>query len=94
FEKVDCLASPVAPTPAFRIGDKVDDPLTMYAADVLTLAVNLAGIPGLSIPVGFSSEGLPIGLQLMGRWFEEPQLLRVAAALERASDAHQRRPPT
>jgi aspartyl-tRNA(Asn)/glutamyl-tRNA(Gln) amidotransferase subunit A len=93
FEQVDLLVSPVAPTPAFALGAKLDDPLTMYAADVLTLAVNLAGIPALSAPAGFSQGGLPIGVQLMGPWFEEGRLLSAAAALEASGDAHLRRPP-
>ena len=96
FTKVDVLASPTSPFPAFALGEKTDDPLAMYAADICTLATNLAGIPGLSTPVGFSTEGrdapLPIGLQLMGPWLEEPRLLRVAAALEQIGDAARQRP--
>lgn len=92
FEAVDVLVSPTAPTVAFSLGAKMDDPLAMYAADILTLAVNLAGIPGLSVPGGFSREGLPIGIQLMGPWLEEGRLLRVASALEASSDAHALRP--
>ena len=93
FDEVELLLSPTAPTVAFPLGAKTDDPLTMYAADVLTLAVNLAGIPGLSAPAGFSDEGLPIGVQLMAPWFEEPRLLAAAAALEESADHHRRRPP-
>lgn len=92
FKQVDVLASPVAPMVAFESGSKVEDPLAMYAADILTLSVNLAGIPGLSAPVGFSQSGLPIGLQLMGPWFEEPRLLQVAHALEQRLEAHKQRP--
>ena len=94
FETVDVLCSPTAPTVAFPIGERVQDPLAMYAADILTLAVNLAGIPGLSAPAGFSTDGLPIGLQLMAPWYEEGCLLRVAAALEQSADHHTRRPPS
>jgi aspartyl-tRNA(Asn)/glutamyl-tRNA(Gln) amidotransferase subunit A len=80
----DVIAAPVAPTPAPRIGEIADDPLTMYLSDIFTLSANLAGIPGISIPCGFSSAGLPIGLQLMGRHFREADLLRVAYGYEQA----------
>ncbi len=93
FERCDVILCPVAPTPAFRIGEKIDDPLTMYLSDIFTLSANLAGIPGLSVPCGFSKDGLPIGLQLMGRPFSEGTLLRVAHAFEQAAGVHQRRPP-
>ncbi|MFP3867702.1 MAG: Asp-tRNA(Asn)/Glu-tRNA(Gln) amidotransferase subunit GatA [Desulfobacteraceae bacterium] len=86
------LATPVAPTPAFRIGDKVDDPLAMYMSDIFTLSANLAGIPGISLPCGFSSQGLPIGLQLLGRHFDEPTLIRVAHAFEQHTDFHHAKP--
>ncbi len=78
FEKVDVIASPVAPTTAFRVGEKTDDPLAMYLADVYTTSANLAGLPAISIPCGFDEDGMPIGLQLMGRWFEEDRLLAIA----------------
>ena len=83
----------MAPTPAFRLGEKVDDPLTMYLSDIFTISTNLAGIPGLSLPCGFSSGGLPIGLQLLGPPFGESQLLQVAYAFEQATDFHRRKPP-
>ncbi len=92
FETCDVILSPVAPTPAFKIGEKVDDPLTMYLSDVFTLSANLAGIPGLSVPCGFSDQGLPIGLQLMGNHFNEPTLLNVAYAFEQATDFHKKKP--
>ncbi len=92
FEKCDVLAGPVAPTPAFRIGEKMDDPLAMYLADIYTIALNLAGIPGISIPCGMSSSGLPIGLQLMGPVFGETVLLQAARLFERATEWHTRRP--
>ena len=92
FEVCDVILSPVAPTPAFRIGENVDDPLTMYLSDIFTLSANLAGIPGMSVPCGFSSEGLPIGLQIMGNHFDEEVLLRVGYAFEQATDFHLRKP--
>ncbi|MFL5458819.1 MAG: Asp-tRNA(Asn)/Glu-tRNA(Gln) amidotransferase subunit GatA [Myxococcales bacterium] len=81
---VDAVVSPTAPTPAFRLGEKIDDPLAMYLNDIYTVSVNLAGLPGISVPSGFSKAGLPIGLQLVGRPFEEATLLRLARAAERA----------
>ena len=93
FKTCAVLATPVAPTPAFRLGEKVDDPLTMYLSDIFTISTNLAGIPGLSLPCGFSSGGLPIGLQLLGPPFGEPRLLQVAYAFEQATDFHRRKPP-
>jgi aspartyl-tRNA(Asn)/glutamyl-tRNA(Gln) amidotransferase subunit A len=92
FESCDVIVSPVAPTPAFRIGENVDDPLTMYLSDIFTLSANLAGIPGLSVPCGFSGGGLPIGLQIMGNHFDEETLLRVGYAFEQATDVHLRKP--
>jgi len=83
---------PTMPTPPFRLGDKTDDPLQMYLADVFTVSANLAGLPGVSVPCGFSNDGLPIGLQLMGRMFDESTLLRVADAYERATDWHRKVP--
>ena len=92
FEKVDVIATPTSPSTAFRLGDKTTDPLAMYMADVCTLAVNLAGIPGLSTPAGLAPNGLPVGLQLLGPWFEEGRLLRVAHAFEQATGHGARRP--
>ena len=91
--RCEVIATPVAPTPAFRLGEKVDDPLTMYLSDIFTISANLGGIPGISVPCGFSSLGLPIGLQLMGPGFGEAELLQVAYAFEQATDFHRRRPP-
>jgi aspartyl-tRNA(Asn)/glutamyl-tRNA(Gln) amidotransferase subunit A len=93
FQRCDVLISPVAPTPAFKIGEKIDDPLTMYLSDMFTLSANLAGIPGMSVPCGFSAAGLPIGLQLLGPHFSEGRLFRVAYNFEQATDFHRRRPP-
>jgi aspartyl-tRNA(Asn)/glutamyl-tRNA(Gln) amidotransferase subunit A len=95
FEQVlsrcDALVAPVAPTTAFRLGEKVDDPLTMYLSDIFTISANLAGLPGLSLPCGFDKAGLPIGLQVIGRPFEEATVLRVGQAYEQATEWHRRR---
>jgi aspartyl-tRNA(Asn)/glutamyl-tRNA(Gln) amidotransferase subunit A len=92
FKSCDLILSPVAPTPAFKIGEKIDDPLTMYLSDIFTLSANLAGIPGISVPCGFSSTGLPIGLHLMGRHFEEKKLFTAACNFEQATDFHKKKP--
>ncbi|NNG00927.1 MAG: Asp-tRNA(Asn)/Glu-tRNA(Gln) amidotransferase subunit GatA [Desulfobacteraceae bacterium] len=92
FETCDLLLSPTAPTPAFKIGETVDDPLAMYLSDVFTLSANLAGIPGISVPCGFSTEGLPIGLQLMGPHFSEEILLKAAYCFEQAAGVCNRKP--
>jgi aspartyl-tRNA(Asn)/glutamyl-tRNA(Gln) amidotransferase subunit A len=92
FEKVDALVTPTSPTTAFALGEKVDDPIQMYLADIFTVGVNLAGLPGLSLPCGFSDDGLPIGLQLVGAPWSEATLLRVGRAYERETDWHARRP--
>ncbi len=86
FEQVDFMLTPVAPTPAFRIGEKVNDPLQMYLSDIFTIPVNLAGTCALSLPCGVSSEGLPIGLQLLGKAFAEAEILQAAWAFENATD--------
>ena len=92
FQKADVIVSPTAPTPAFRIGEKTEDPLQMYLSDIHTIPVNLAGIPAIAIPCGFSHEGLPIGLQLMGKHFDEGMLLKVAYTFEQNTDFHLRKP--
>ncbi|HIQ00747.1 MAG TPA: Asp-tRNA(Asn)/Glu-tRNA(Gln) amidotransferase subunit GatA, partial [Anaerolineales bacterium] len=92
FEQVDVIVAPTTPTTAFRLGEKVDDPIQMYLSDVFTLAANLAGICALSVPCGFDAEGLPIGMQVMGPAFGEETILRVAYAYERAAQWHKRRP--
>jgi aspartyl-tRNA(Asn)/glutamyl-tRNA(Gln) amidotransferase subunit A len=92
FETCDVILTPVAPTPAFKIGEKIDDPLTMYLSDVFTISANLAGIPGMSVPCGFSAEGLPIGLQLLGRHFEEEKLIKLAYNFEQATEFHLTKP--
>ena len=91
FEKYDVIIGPTTPTPAFKIGEQIDDPLTMYANDILTIPVNLAGVPGISVPCGFSN-GLPLGLQVIGKHFDESTLFRVAHAFEQATDYHKAKP--
>lgn len=88
FAKADVLLTPVAPTPAFRLGEKTDDPLQMYLSDIFTIPVNLAGTCGMSLPCGFSDQGLPIGMQLIGQPFDEATLLRTGYAFEQATDWH------
>jgi aspartyl-tRNA(Asn)/glutamyl-tRNA(Gln) amidotransferase subunit A len=92
FDEVDLVLGPVTPTPAFKIGQRVDDPLAMYLFDLYTVSTNLAGIGGISIPCGFSSAGLPIGLHLQAPPFEEERLLRGAHMFQRATDWHTKRP--
>ena len=92
FKHCDVLAGPTSPAPAFRIGENADDPLAMYLADVYTVSANLAGIPGISIPCGFTSAGLPIGMQLMGPAYGEAAVLQAARLYERETDWHTRRP--
>ncbi len=91
FAQCDVIAGPTAPTPAFRLGEKADDPVTMYLSDIYTIAVNLAGLPALSMPAGFS-QGLPVGLQLIGNYFSEARLLGVAHRYQQATDWHTRSP--
>lgn len=96
FEKCDAIICPTSPEPAFKLGDRADDPLKMYLADIFTIAANLAGNCGISIPCGFAeTEGkrLPIGLQLLGKPFDEPRLLQLAHAYEQSTDWHRQRPP-
>jgi len=93
FRTFDVLVAPTAPTAAFKIGEKADDPLQMYLSDVFTVPLNLSGMPGISLPCGFSSTGLPIGLQIIGKAFDEATILRVAYAFEQQTEHHRRRPP-
>lgn len=92
FKEVDLILSPTSPTAAFKIGEKTQDPLMMYLSDIYTISANLAGICGISVPCGFTENGLPIGLQIMGRAFEEEVLLRVARAFEKEKDFSGKRP--
>ncbi|MCB1086962.1 MAG: Asp-tRNA(Asn)/Glu-tRNA(Gln) amidotransferase subunit GatA, partial [Verrucomicrobiae bacterium] len=93
FEQVDLIASPVSPVPPFRIGEKLDDPLAMYLADIYTIPANLAGLCGISVPCGFAevpgaARSLPVGLQLLARPFGEPDIFQVAHAFEQSTDWH------
>jgi len=92
LEEVDCIVGPTSPTPPFRIGELTDDPLSMYLADIYTISLNLAGLPGLSVPCGFSAGGLPIGLQIFGRAWDEATVLRVGQAYQKSTDHHSKRP--
>ena len=91
FETVDVIMGPTAPTAAFRLGEKANDPITMYLSDIYTIAVNLAGLPGLSIPAGLT-DGLPLGLQVIGNYFEEARLLNIAHRFQQATDWHEQAP--
>ncbi|MGC8490880.1 MAG: Asp-tRNA(Asn)/Glu-tRNA(Gln) amidotransferase subunit GatA [Syntrophobacteraceae bacterium] len=92
FEKCDAILAPVSPIPAFKLGEKSDDPLQMYLSDVFTLPASLAGIPGISVPCGFTSQNLPIGLQILGPHFREELVLRIAHQFEQATPFHLREP--
>ena len=92
FERCDCIMMPVSPTTAFKIGEKIDDPLQMYLSDIYTIAANLAGVPGISIPCGFDDKGLPIGLQILAPTFGEAELLRIARMFEAQADWHKKKP--
>ena len=91
FQKVDILATPTTPDIAFKIGEKTSDPIQMYLSDIFTVSVNMAGIPGISIPCGFK-DGLPVGLQLIGKPFDEGTLLQIAHYYERLNDFYKRFP--
>jgi aspartyl-tRNA(Asn)/glutamyl-tRNA(Gln) amidotransferase subunit A len=101
FTQADVIAMPTSPIPPFKLGEKTDDPLQMYLADIFTVSVNLAGLPGISIPCGFAerserperSERLPIGFQVIGRMFDEATMLRVADAYERVTAWNRETPP-
>jgi aspartyl-tRNA(Asn)/glutamyl-tRNA(Gln) amidotransferase subunit A len=90
FERVDCILTPITPSAAFAIGEKTDDPIAMYLNDVFTVPANLAGLPAISVPTGLSTDGLPLGLQIIGRAFDEETVLRVAAVLESAAEFQHR----
>jgi aspartyl-tRNA(Asn)/glutamyl-tRNA(Gln) amidotransferase subunit A len=92
FNEADIIATPTSPTAAFRVGEKASDPLQMYLSDIFTISINLAGLPAISIPCGFTSGGLPIGLQLIGRHFDEETVLRTAYAYEQSTEWHKARP--
>jgi aspartyl-tRNA(Asn)/glutamyl-tRNA(Gln) amidotransferase subunit A len=92
FEHCDVIVTPTAPSTAFRIGEKTDDPLQMYLSDIYTLSINLAGLPALSLPCGFDSDALPIGMQIIGKHFDETTVLHIAYAYEQATDWHKQKP--
>jgi aspartyl-tRNA(Asn)/glutamyl-tRNA(Gln) amidotransferase subunit A len=92
FSQCDVLLMPTAPTPAFKLGEKVDDPLQMYLSDIFTIPCNLAGLPGLSLPCGFNKQGLPIGLQILANHFQEEKIFRVAYTYEQNTGFHRRKP--
>jgi aspartyl-tRNA(Asn)/glutamyl-tRNA(Gln) amidotransferase subunit A len=92
FKECDCIVTPTSPTAAFKIGEKTDDPLKMYLSDIYTISVNLAGIPAISVPCGFTKEGLPVGLQILGKAFDEATLLRTAYAYEQNTPWHLEKP--
>jgi len=83
FEKVDVIITPTSPTTAFKLGEKTDDPLKMYLSDIYTVSVNLAGVPAINVPAGFDSKGLPIGMQIIGKQFDEGTILKVSDFLEK-----------
>ncbi len=92
FEKYDALVTPTSPTVAFKLGEKIEDPMQMYLSDVCTLPINIAGLPAISIPAGFA-DNLPVGMQIIGKPFDEETILHIAFAYEQATDWHKRRPP-
>src|SRR5205807_4586736 len=92
FAECDVIMGPTSPTPAFKIGERIDDPLAMYLVDIYTISCNLAGLPGVSIPCCFTNGGLPIGLQILSPRIDAEKLLRVASMHERETDEHKRRP--
>ncbi|MHB8728253.1 MAG: Asp-tRNA(Asn)/Glu-tRNA(Gln) amidotransferase subunit GatA [Sulfuricaulis sp.] len=93
FETCDVIMGPTTPTTAFKIGEKSADPVAMYLSDIYTISVNLAGLPGMSIPAGFAPDGLPVGLQLIGQYFNESRLLNIAHRYQQVTDWHNRIPP-
>lgn len=92
FKKCDVILTPTTPTAAFKIGEKTDNPLQMYLSDVFTISTNLAGIPGISVPCGYTASGLPIGVQFLAGHFEEGKLLQFAAIYEKNANIEKRRP--
>ncbi|MCX5715663.1 MAG: amidase, partial [Candidatus Omnitrophica bacterium] len=92
FKKFDCIVAPTSPTPAFKIGERAEDPLRMYLSDIFTIPVNLAGIPAISVPCGFTSANLPVGLQIMAEPFAEDVIFRVAYTYEQNTEWHKRKP--
>jgi aspartyl-tRNA(Asn)/glutamyl-tRNA(Gln) amidotransferase subunit A len=93
FRRCDVIMGPTSPTTAFRLGEKIDDPVQMYLNDIYTIPANLAGLPGMSIPCGFDDQGLPVGLQIIGDYFSEAKMLGAAHQYQLATDWHLRTPP-
>ena len=92
FKRCDVIVTPTAPTTAFKIGEKTEEPLQMYLSDIYTISINLAGLPALSLPCGFDGDGMPIGLQIIGKPFDESTILRAAYHYEQATEWHKRKP--
>jgi aspartyl-tRNA(Asn)/glutamyl-tRNA(Gln) amidotransferase subunit A len=92
FRRADVIVTPTSPTTAFKLGEKTQDPLQMYLSDIYTISANLAGLPALSLPCGFDRQGMPIGMQIIGKRFDESTVLRVAHAYEQATEWHLRKP--
>jgi aspartyl-tRNA(Asn)/glutamyl-tRNA(Gln) amidotransferase subunit A len=92
LKTVDVIVTPTSPTAAFKIGEKTEDPLQMYLTDIFTISLNLAGVPGLSIPCGFTSENLPIGLQIIAKHFDEASIFKIAYAYEHSTGWYKRKP--
>lgn len=92
FETCDAIITPTAPTTAFRISEKANDPLSMYLSDIYTISVNLAGIPAISVPCGFSKKGMPVGMQVITKAFDESMMFRIAYSYEQSSDWHRHKP--
>jgi len=92
FQTVDIIVTPTSPTAAFKVGEKASDPLQMYLSDIFTISMNLAGVPAISVPCGFTSEGLPVGLQFIGKHFDEESVLKASYAYEQATDWRKQRP--
>ena len=92
FKECDCIITPTSPTPAFKIGEKMNDPLSMYLSDIYTIPANLAGLPAMSIPCGFSKNGLPIGMQILAKAFDEETIFRAAYTFEQYTEFHTKKP--
>jgi aspartyl-tRNA(Asn)/glutamyl-tRNA(Gln) amidotransferase subunit A len=92
FKKYDCIITPTSPTKAFKLGEKTNDPLAMYLSDIFTISANLSGIPAISIPCGFTHDNLPVGLQILGKPFDEQMLFKVGHAYQQLTDWHTRIP--
>ena len=92
FKRCDVIVTPTTPTTAFKLGEKTQDPLQMYLSDIYTISINLAGLPALSLPCGFDQDGMPIGLQIIGKPFDESTIFRVAYNYEQATEWHKKRP--